>query len=151
MFANTFIFAAAAIDFDATLVIQMGLFLALFLLLKPLLFTPFLKAMDERHQGLEGSREDAEEFDSRAERALSEYEKKIRDARREASEIRDSLRTQGQAEYKDLVDEAREEFSTKIEGERQSISVQREDAVKQLQGRAESLANTIVGKILPSA
>jgi F-type H+-transporting ATPase subunit b len=151
MIANISIIAAAAIDFDATLGIQMLLFIALFALLKPLLFTPFLKAMDERHQGLEGSREDAEEFDSRAERALHEYEKKIRDARREATEIRDSLRTQGQADFKDLVDEAREELSGKIEVERQSISVQREDAVKQLQGRAESLANTIVGKILPSA
>jgi len=151
MFANTFIYASAAIDFDATLVIQMALFLALFLIMKPLLFAPFLKVLEERHQGLEGSREDADEFESRAERALNEYEKKIRDARREASEIRDALRMQGQAEFKDLVDEAREELTAKIEGERQVISVQREDAVKQLKGRAESLATTIVGKILPSA
>ena len=55
MFANTFLVASAAIDFDATLVIQMGLFLLLFVVLKPLLFTPFMKAMDER-QRVFGSR-----------------------------------------------------------------------------------------------
>ncbi|MEZ4460575.1 MAG: ATP synthase F0 subunit B [bacterium] len=150
MFANTFIVASAAIDFDATLVIQMGLFLLLFMVLKPLLFTPFMKAMDERHQGLEGSREDADEFEARAERALNEYEKKMRDARREATEVRESLRTQGQAEYQDLIGEAREEISAKIETERQSVAAQREEALTQLQGRADDLANTIVGKMLPA-
>ena len=150
MFANTFLVASAAIDFDATLVIQMGLFLLLFVVLKPLLFTPFMKAMDERHQGLEGSREDADEFESRAERALNEYEKKMRDARREATEVRESLRTQGQAEFQDLIGEAREEISAKIETERQSVASQREEALTQLQGRADELANTIVGKMLPA-
>ena len=150
MFANTFLVASAAIDFDATLVIQMGLFLLLFVVLKPLLFTPFMKAMDERHQVLEGSREAADEFESRAERALNEYEKKMRDARREATEVRESLRTQGQAEFQDLIGEAREEISAKIETERQSVASQREEALTQLQGRADELANTIVGKMLPA-
>lgn len=150
MFANTFLVAAAAIDFDATLGFQMALFIILFLALKPMLFGPFLKMMEERHQGLEGSREEADEFETRADRALAEYEKKMRDARREASEIRDSLRTQGQAEYQDMIGEAREELSIKIESERQSIVGQREDALKQLQGRADHLANSIVSKILPA-
>lgn len=150
MFANTFIVASAAIDFDATLGIEMGLFIVLYAVLYPLLIKPFMKAMDERHQGLEGSREDAEEFEARAERALNEYEKKIRDARREAAEIRESLRGQGQEEFQDILDEARGEISAKVEAERQNVAAQRQEALKQLQTRADELANSIVGKILPA-
>ena len=145
------IIAGAAIDIDATLGIQMVLFLALFLLLNPLLFKPYLKAMDERREGLQGSREDAEEFDIRAKNALAEYEKKMRDARREAQGIRDSLRTQGQGEQQDIVEESRQEMASKIDGERKKIAAEKDAALVTLRDRADSLASAIVEKVLPQA
>lgn len=144
------IIAAGSIDIDATLAIQMVLFLALFLVLNPLLFQPFLKAMDERKKGLQGSKEDAEEFEIRAKNALAEYEKKMRDARREAQGIRDSLRGQGQGEQEDILEEARQELSLKIESEREKVEAERKEALEDLKKRSDALADAIVSKILPA-
>ena len=144
------IIAAGSIDIDATLAIQMVLFLALFLILNPLLFQPFLRAMEERKKGLQGSKEDAEEFEIRAKNALAEYEKKMRDARREAQGIRDSLRTQGQGEQEDIIEEARQELSLKIENEREKIEAERKTALDDLKKRSDALADAIVSKILPA-
>ncbi len=146
----TTIVAAGSIDIDATLAIQMVLFLAFFLILNPLLFQPFLKAMEERKKGLQGSREDAEEFEIRAQNALAEYEKKMRDARREAQGIRDTLRNQGQGEQQDIIEEARQEIAVRIEGERQRIEGERDEALESLKKRSDSLADSIVSKILPA-
>lgn len=152
MFAssNVTILAGAAIDIDATLGFQMFLFLALLIILRPLLINPYLKAMDARKEGLEGSREDANEFEIRAEKALADYEKKMRDARREAQEVRDSLRGQGTAEQNEIVEEARAELATKIEGERTKINDERKAALAAMTDRAEGLAGVIVEKVLPA-
>lgn len=147
---STMLLAAGSIDVDSTLAIQMVLFLALFLVLNPLLFQPFLKAMEERKKGLQGSREDAEEFDVRAQNALAEYEKKMRDARREAQGVRDSLIAQGQHEQQDILNEAREELAEKIETERQTVEANRKDAIQTLKQRSDALADAIVSKVLPA-
>lgn len=147
---STMLLAAGSIDVDATIAIQMVLFLALFLVLNPLLFQPFLKAMEERKKGLQGSREDAEEFDVRAQNALAEYEKKMRDARREAQGVRDSLIAQGQHEQHDILNEAREELAEKIEAERQTVEANRKDAIQTLKQRSDALADAIVSKVLPA-
>lgn len=147
---STMLLAAGSIDVDSTLAIQMVLFLALFLVLNPLLFQPFLKAMEERKKGLQGSREDAEEFDVRAQNALAEYEKKMRDTRREAQGVRDSLIAQGQHEQQDILNEAREELAEKIEAERQTVEANRKDAIQTLKQRSDALADAIVSKVLPA-
>lgn len=152
MFANSlFVLASASIDIDATVAFQMGLFIALLVIMNPLLIQPYLKAMDARREGLEGSKEDAEEFDIRAEKALAEYEKKMRDARREAQDIRDSLKNQGAFEHTELIEDARTELATKIEGERVRVAAEREDALTAMSGRADALAGFIVTKVLPQA
>lgn len=152
MFASSSvtILASASIDIDATVAIQMALFLGLLLILRPLLITPYLKAMDARKEGLEGSREDAGEFEIRAEKALADYERKMRDARREAQEVRDSLRGQGTAEQLELIEETRGELSAKIATERAKIDDQREAALVIMKERADGLANVIVSKVLPA-
>lgn len=145
------IIAGASIDIDATLGFELILFLLLLGILYPLLTKPYMQAMELREEELEGSKEDAGEFDIRAEKALASYEKKMRDARREAQEVRESLRTQGADEAHEVVADAREELATKIEEERVKVEADHKAAVGALKERSEALANTIVQKVLPLA
>lgn len=149
MFGNTVLLAAGYIDLDGTLAIQMILFLVLFLVLRPLIFDPYLKAVEARRDGLQGSREEADEMDARAERSLADYERKVRDARREANEVREGLRSQGQNEFEDILGEAREEISEKLVAERAKIEAERATSLVQLKERSESLAKVLVARVLP--
>lgn len=151
MFASShvLIIAGASIDVDATLGFELLLFIGLYVILHPLLIKPYMKAMEVRREELEGSKEDAGEFEIRAEKALADYERKMRDARREAQEVRESLKTQGSLEFKEIVAEAREELSAKIEDERLKVVKQHAAAADALKERSAALAEVIVQKVLP--
>lgn len=150
MYETLPIFAAAAIDIDITMAFQMVLFLFLWLVLHFLLIKPYLEAVEMRQAGVQGSREDAAEFDGKAEALLAEYESKMRQARRDAAEVRDSLRNQGQQEGNELLSDARGDVNAKLEEERGRILGEVTDAENQLKERAESLSSVMVKKVLPS-
>jgi F-type H+-transporting ATPase subunit b len=150
MYETLPIIAAAAIDIDITMAFQMVLFLFLLVVLNFLLIQPYLEAVEMRKAGVQGSREDAAEFEGKAEAMLAEYETKMRQARRDASEVRDSLRNQGQQEGNELLGEARDEVGVKLLEERKKISKEVGDAEATLRERAESLSSVMVKKVLPS-
>lgn len=150
MFGNAVLLAAGYIDIDATVAIQMILFGVLFVVLRPLIIDPYLKTVEARRDGLQGSREEADEMDARAERSIADYERKMRDARREANEIRDGLRSQGQDEFEDILTEGRVEITEKIAQERATIQQETEEGLKQLSTRTESLAQAIVARVVPA-
>ena len=150
MFGNTVLLAAGYIDIDGSLAIQMIMFLLLFLVLRPLILDPYLKAVEARRDGLQGSREEADEMESRADRSLADYEKKMRDARREAQEVREGMKTQGQDEFEDLIAEARQEIADRLASERGVIQTETQEGLKQLATRSDSLAKSIVARVLPA-
>jgi F-type H+-transporting ATPase subunit b len=150
MFQTLSIVAAAAIDIDITMAFQLLLFLFLLVVFNFLLVQPYLKAVEMRQAGVQGSREDAAEFDGKAEAMLAEYETKMRQARRDASEVRDSLRNQGQQEGNEVLAEARDEVSAKLLEERQRIADEVADAEAKLRERAEAISSVMVKKVLPS-
>ena len=57
---------APLIDVDGTVFIQFGFFLIMLIVLSRVLFRPYLKMRDARHQGIEGAREEASAMQERA-------------------------------------------------------------------------------------
>lgn len=151
----TYIFAPTAplvgiyLDLDGTFFVQLVIFWVMALFLHFVLVRPYLKVVEEREQGIGGSKEDAAEMETRADELKEEYDEKLRQARREAQEVRESLRNQGKQKQKDMVGEVREELRDKIEQERESIQEQVDEAQKELESRAENLADAMVEKIVP--
>jgi F-type H+-transporting ATPase subunit b len=145
------VLAAAAIDIDATVLVQMVLFLITIFLLHNVLFKPYLRTLDARKEAVEGSREEAGELDARAAALMVEYDEKMMAARRDAKEVRDSLRNQGLAEQNDVIDEVRTELTAKLGDERNRIALQVEEAKKQIQSRSQGLAEAMVKKVIPGA
>lgn len=137
------------LDLDGTFLVQLVVFWFVFGFLYVTLVKPYLKVVDEREEGIGGSREDAAEMEQRAETLEDEYEEKMRQARREAQEVRQSLRNQGKQEQKEMFEEVREELRDKIESERETIEGQVEQARSDLESRAQELASTMVEKIVP--
>lgn len=141
--------AAVAIDIDGTIIVQMLLFWFVLGFLHFTLFRPYLKAVDAREDGVEGSREEAAEMQTRADRVIEEYEGKMRQARRDATDVRESLRNQGIQEQNEMVGEVRDEIQQDLAAERERIDAKVEAARSAIQTRAKALASAMVRRILP--
>jgi len=150
MFTFPSVIASASIDVDITTLIMGLLFLLLYVVLLPVIINPYLRTRKAREEGVEGAREEAKDSEARAESTILEYEEQIRMARREAQEVRESLKSQGVAEQRDIIAEARTEIGGKLAQERDRIAGEVEAARAQLDERARSLSQVMVEKILPA-
>lgn len=144
------IFASITIDVDLSAVYMGLLFLVLFLIFTPLLIKPFMKAMEAREEATGGAREDADADTKAAEAKIAEYEETMKGIRNEANDIRESLRGQGSAESKEVIEEVQNELSKKIASERELIEKNKIAALAEIKTKSNALADSIVGKILPS-
>ncbi|MFO0565344.1 MAG: ATP synthase F0 subunit B [Polyangiaceae bacterium] len=94
-----------SIDFDKTFVVQMLIFAALIVVLKPLLFDPVLKVFEEREKRTDGARAEARRMQEEA--GLGRYESELEKIHRVAGEERDHLRSETAKLEAEILAEAR--------------------------------------------
>ena len=82
------------IDIDSTAFVQFGIFAILALVATRFLFTPYLKMREEREDGMEGARKDAENLSAEADAKLADYEEKLASARARAQIERPNIRAE---------------------------------------------------------
>lgn len=145
------VLGAAAIDIDVTVLFQFVTFALVVTSLNFIIIQPYLKAREAREEGTTGSMEEAEETQARAQSMGKEYDERSTEARRDAMEVRETMRGQGLAEQRDMIEEAREEIMAGLEQDRRHIASMVADAESQLEERAKSLANMIADKVAPEA
>ncbi len=139
------------LDFDKSLVIYLVLFLAVFFILKPLLFDPYLKVREARQAGIGGSRDEAQALQAQAEEKLKAYEEGLKVARQEAAERREALKREGQGKEEELLKAAADKAEAKLKEHRAKMATQVEEARGQLKDQAGKLAGAITDQLLPSA
>lgn len=140
---------AITIDVDGTIFVQMALFLFTLVMLNFVLIRPYLKTREMRSENVEGSEEEAGEMQAQSAVLETTYDQKIRKARVDAQEVRESLRNQGLAEQDDIVQEVRTELEAKLEEERKQIESRVAIARAEIESRASSLADTMVNRLMP--
>src|SRR5450432_76877 len=99
---------AISVDFDATFLVQFVLFVALTLVLKPLLFDPMLKLFEEREKLTDGAKAQARHMDERSAQALTEYETAMAKARAGANAERERVRAEGLKREQEILGAVRE-------------------------------------------
>ncbi|MEO3935942.1 F0F1 ATP synthase subunit B [Dermatophilaceae bacterium Soc4.6] len=106
----------------------------------------------ERTAAIEGGISKAEEAQAQAQAALEQYNAQLRDAREEASRIREDAKAQGAAIVAELREKAQAEATRITENASKQIDAERQSAVVQLRqevGRLSTdLASRIVGESL---
>jgi F-type H+-transporting ATPase subunit b len=141
--------AAVSIDLDITVALQFVNFAVAVAAVYFIIGGKYLKVREERREATSGSREDADEMLERTEQLKEEFDDKMASARRDATEVRESLRGQGVAEQEDIIGEVRVELSEKLEAERAKIQAKVDEAEAELDGRAKELAELMVAKVIP--
>jgi len=136
------------VDFDATLLVQLVIFTAFILVLRPLIFDPLLRVFEERERRTEGAKQEARDMDERAGELMSRYESELERVRREASRERDRLRAETAKLEARIMAEAREETAKILEDGKAKVALEVTSLRKELESARPGLAREIASKML---
>jgi len=139
------------LNVDYTLLVQIPIFIVLWMLLKRFWFDPALRIIHERTKRSEGAIAEARAIQAEAERLRLEHAAAIDQARVEAQrEVQEILR-QAEIEQKRLIAEAREDAQRTIGEVRGRIATEMTTARQQLRDTAHEIARLVAEKILGRA
>ena len=136
------------VDFDKTLLVQVVLFVALWLILKPMLFDPMLKLFEEREKRIEGAIAEARQIDLKSVAAKTKYDDALTKARAEGATERDRLRGEGIKKENELLTAARVEAQAKLEAGRKQAQTELAKAKDELAGERAKLAKELAARVL---
>jgi len=136
------------IDVDLTVIVQLVLFLVLFVVANKLLFQPYLQLRERRKAGIDGARSEAEQMTAQADAKLADYEKQLAVARDRANEEGRKIRAQAANDERELTDKARKTAQTSIEAAQSTMRRETDAARAELMPQAEAIARTISAKLL---
>lgn len=140
--------AIPVVDIDNTVFVQAGIFLVLLVVLKPLLFDPWLKVQDMRFEKIEGAFDASKKLRVQADELGEDYTSRMDAARDRAISIRSDRRREGEAEQAKTIAEARKVAGAELDAQRERIAKDVETAKADLEGRVSALAKDIAEKVL---
>jgi len=113
-----------------------------------LLWKPVLRALDERSDQIQGSRERADKVAAEADVVLARYQEAVTHARTEAESERRGLLDQARTDQNGITAGARTSAEEEVSAARREISNALDDARGQLRSQAEELARTAAATVL---
>jgi len=136
---------------DQTFLIQIVLFVFLWLVLKRWWFEPALRLIKERAARSEGVVREARGVQAEAERLRSQHAAAMEQAKQEAQrEVQEIIRN-GEAEQKRLIAAASEEASRTLTEARGRIAEEVAAARRDLRSQVQEIAHEVVRKVLGRA
>jgi F-type H+-transporting ATPase subunit b len=137
-----------SLDINITYVLVLALFLAPLAILNGIVFRPFLKLFEERHEQLEGAVKRAEEMLDQAEQRAKTFEAKIQVATHRGMDARNALRAKAAAEMAARVDAERKRLAEKVAAALQDLEKKRREALADVTVEAERIARSTAEKLL---
>jgi F-type H+-transporting ATPase subunit b len=139
---------AIDVDLDLTVFVQVGLFIVLLLVLKPVLFDPMLKLFEEREKRIEGARAEGLKLDRESAEAQAKYETAMQKARGTANQERDKLRAEGTKAENEILGQVRTETAKTMEEGRTRLKGEVAEARKELEREAAGLGAQLATRVL---
>ena len=136
------------IDIDATLYVQLLLFLLLLIVLTQLLFKPYLRLRDERERAIGGTADEARRLEADAQARIADYEGHLARAKARGAEERARIRADGVARERAVVDTARAETSRRIAEARAEVARLGEQARVELTRQADDIGRRLASRLL---
>jgi F-type H+-transporting ATPase subunit b len=139
---------AINVDFDATFLVQLVLFVALTLVLKPLLFDPMLKLFERRERLIDGVKAEARHIDHKSVSALSKYEAEMAAARAAGNAERDKVRADGIQREAEILAVVRESIARVADEGRREAQAEARRAREGLGAEATQIAQDLAARVL---
>jgi F-type H+-transporting ATPase subunit b len=136
------------ISLDKSLIVQAINFVILLIILKRLLYKPFLAKMEERTQAIQKSLDEAQSARAEATRQQEENEARLRAAHAEAAAIRAQALKDAAEEQKRLVEAARAESQRLVETAKAQMDADVRRAREELRRDVADLATAVAEKLV---
>ena len=136
------------INIDVTLLLNLGVWAALFFLLRATLWQPMLALIDAREAGTAGARGEAARLDAEAKTLKGSLDEQMVSARSTAAKAREALRAEGARAEVELLGKAREEVNAAVEKQRADIAAQRAKLQGEVMALVPELAQGIAARVL---
>lgn len=130
------------------LIVQGVIFILVLWFLKRNLFKPILNILHERDERTEGFLRKSEEIGEKAKETFAQYAEKLRQARREALDIKKRYIGEGVEIRENIMGKARQEANVFLEEIKEKISEETESSRKTLYQQIETLGQAIAEKVL---
>jgi len=131
-----------------TIVYQAALFVALYFILKNLVFDRFLANLDARHDHTRGALEAAARLREEAARLQDDYAGQLAQIRRRAAAAREEIRKQGEEQERELAESARREAASVLAETRTKIAADAEATRAALAAEVTQLSEQILANLL---
>ncbi|MBI5502288.1 MAG: ATP synthase F0 subunit B [Deltaproteobacteria bacterium] len=139
--------ARSIVDVDATLFVQLGLFLVCFLLLRGLVFKPLIRLADERRAQTTGMREEAKRLDADADGRTKSLARSLQQTKLDAQAEREKIRQLAKQREQEILRLAKEEAARTADAARSSVEAQRAGAEREAVEQAGMLAGGIAARL----
>jgi F-type H+-transporting ATPase subunit b len=139
---------AINVDVDLTFVVQLVMFVALTLVLKPILFDPMLTLFEEREKRTDGAKAQARRIDETSATALAKYEAEMTRARAAANAEREKLRAQALAREQEILTGVREAAAKVMEDGKKAARAEAERIRVALKTQAPDTARELASRVL---
>ncbi len=135
-------------DINATLPLMALQFLILMAVLNSLFYKPLGKAIDQRSDYVRNSLKDARELKEKSEMLAAQYEKELRDVRRQSQDIIAKAKAEAEKISATKIQAAQQEVAAQKQKAADEIEAQKAEAMKSLEQQVDSLSNQILEKLL---
>jgi F-type H+-transporting ATPase subunit b len=139
---------AITVDVDLTFVVQTVLFIALTLILKPVLFDPMLKLFEEREKRIDGAKLQARKIDEKSAGALSEYEAQMAKARATAGVERDKIRSEALKQEQEILGAVRASAAKVLDDGKRAAHAEAQKVRTALKTEATAMARELASRVL---
>ena len=136
------------LDIDATFFIQLGLIVLTMLVLRKLVFQPYLRVSKIREDLTTKTAERAEETNARAKVLAEDFDAKLQAAKQDALELKSALRAEGLQTKDQILSEASDRANTELASAREKLAAEIGDVRAASQGLVDDLSSAIVAKVL---
>ncbi|HEU0087819.1 MAG TPA: F0F1 ATP synthase subunit B [Pseudonocardiaceae bacterium] len=133
---------------NATIIVELLIFLVIFWVIYRYAVPPLKRAMNERQQMIRRQIEESEQARQRLQEAEARYKEALAEARVEAAKIRETARADAQAIKDEMRQQAEHEVARTLQRGAEQLASQREQVVRELRGELGRLAVTLAGRIV---
>jgi F-type H+-transporting ATPase subunit b len=139
---------AISVDVDATFLVALVLFVALTLILKPILFDPMMKLFEEREKRIDGAKEQARKIDEKSVTALTKYDGEMALARAAGGLERDRIRGEALKREQEILAAVRAAAAKTLEDGKLAAQAEADRARTALKGDTTSMARQLASRVL---
>ncbi len=140
--------SGSLVDIDATLLIQLGVFLFMLIVLRSLLFKPVIRLIEARHSATVGTMQTASDLQKEANKLTADFNEKMAEVRTEASSERNRILERAKQVERKMVGEAKETADQMMLKMREQAEGEMKDTLANLESETRAMATLLAEKVL---